>query len=824
MQQVYTSVHNDEEFYEYARAYGGATASTIPMDVSLSESEKEKQHRDTHRKLWMAFALLLLLLLLLFALAAASFLFAYFYPHHELSVAKDQLNGRIDGLDDALVLVNTTLSDEFFALNYTVSHLGTTFIGDTPPPPTLGNPNSTYFDTATNTAYFKDNTTWVVALNATTTGSCGCANGTDGIGITPQGEWNASTPYSFNDLVTYNNTGFIALVNNTGVTPGTNSSVWLEFFFTIPGTDGINGTDGTNGVNGTDGVNGINGTNGTDGINGTDGVGINPMGTWNASVTYPFNSLVTYNNTAYIALVNNSGVTPGTDPSTWSQYLITIPGTNGINGTDGVNGINGTDGVNGINGTNGVNGINGTNGVDGINGTNGVGINPVGAWNASASYSFNDLVTYNNTGYIALVNNSGVTPGTDPSVWLQYLIVTPGINGVNGTNGINGVDGINGTNGINGIDGVNGTNGIDGRNGTDGINGINGVNGTNGVDGRNGTDGINGVNGINGTNGVDGRNGTDGINGIDGRNGTDGINGVNGTNGIDGRNGTDGINGINGINGTDGINGINGTNGIDGRNGTDGINGTNGTNGVDGVNGVSGGATMIRATSGEGTLVSSSTSYPLGVNYDVKGIPAFQAYYDNTFGSHWGNFSLPANNYTMLSMTSQFSININYVTGTARNINLKIVANGFTSIGGAYSATICTTAGFQFRDVCLGNVTCGAGASGNFLAYYTFNYVFRRLSSVPYVNIMCSAAQIGQFAYGFLPFQTVTPTLPPNQYMYAGGVDLDLTQPVYFTFVAADAVSDPAAVCGASTCALNPILGVHAMETVYGILGPPPAP
>ncbi|MDP9394362.1 MAG: hypothetical protein M3Q27_09000, partial [Actinomycetota bacterium] len=138
---------------------------------------------------------------------------------------------------------------------------------------------------------------------------------------------------------------------------------------------------------------------------------------------------------------------------TEADWLASLKGADGANGTNGVDGANGTNGVDGTNGTNGVDGANGTNGVDG-----------------KSAYE------------VAKANGYA---GTEAD-WLASL---KGADGTNGTNGTNGVDGksayeVAKANGYVGTEAewLASLKGADGTNGVDGANGTNGTNGTNGKD------------------------------------------------------------------------------------------------------------------------------------------------------------------------------------------------------------------------------------------------------------------------------------------------------------------------------------------------------
>jgi hypothetical protein len=70
--------------------------------------------------------------------------------------------------------------------------------------------------------------------------------------------------------------------------------------------------------------------------------GLTPGGTWDSGTTYAKNTVVLYNGSSYYSLVSTTGVTPGSDPATWS--LLAAAGLNGTNGTNGTNGSPGAPG------------------------------------------------------------------------------------------------------------------------------------------------------------------------------------------------------------------------------------------------------------------------------------------------------------------------------------------------------------------------------------------------------------------------------------------------------------------------------------------------
>lgn len=78
-----------------------------------------------------------------------------------------------------------------------------------------------------------------------------------------RGVWSASTSYTFNDVVYYQGTSYIATGAGSGNTPNPASTFW--------GVLALRGGDGTNGTNGADGSPGAPGTPGTPGSNGAPG-------------------------------------------------------------------------------------------------------------------------------------------------------------------------------------------------------------------------------------------------------------------------------------------------------------------------------------------------------------------------------------------------------------------------------------------------------------------------------------------------------------------------------------------------------------------------
>lgn len=159
---------------------------------------------------------------------------------------------------------------------------------------------------------------------------------------------------------------------------------------------------------------------------------------------------------------------------TEEEWLRSLHGKDGVDGTPGKDGRDGIDGAPGKDGKDGEQGPPGENGRDGIDGKDG------------------------RDG----VDGEQGPPGAD------------GKDGRDGVDGKNGADGLPGKDGRDGIDGAPGKDGAQGPPGKDGDTGPQGPPGRDGADGQPGRDGIDGRPGRDGVDGKDGRDGKDGKDGI----------------------------------------------------------------------------------------------------------------------------------------------------------------------------------------------------------------------------------------------------------------------------------------------------------------------
>lgn len=101
---------------------------------------------------------------------------------------------------------------------------------------------------------------------------------------------------------------------------------------------------------------------------------------WNASVGYVLFNFVTYNGEVYMALGDVPVGTLPTDDTYW--LYLSVTGEAGADGAD---------------------------------------VNLRYAWDSTATYVANDLVTYGNKLYVAIDESINITPGTDASKWLLFV-------------------------------------------------------------------------------------------------------------------------------------------------------------------------------------------------------------------------------------------------------------------------------------------------------------------------------------------------------------------------------------------------------------------
>ena len=109
-----------------------------------------------------------------------------------------------------------------------------------------------------------------------------------------QGTWNASVQYTPFNFVVYNSEVYMCISQPPTGTVPTDTTYWLYL--------GLRGEQGAPGID------------------------VNMRYTWNSANTYNPNDLVVYGTNIYVALVQNTGVTPGSDSNTWGIFIATAPG------------------------------------------------------------------------------------------------------------------------------------------------------------------------------------------------------------------------------------------------------------------------------------------------------------------------------------------------------------------------------------------------------------------------------------------------------------------------------------------------------------------
>lgn len=232
------------------------------------------------------------------------------------------------------------------------------------------------------------------------------------------GAWNDLDAYMAYAVVTNGGSAWVAVQNNSGVTPGTDPLFWALLV-----SQGLQGDPGL------------------------DGAGFTWSGDWSAGTTYHKNEIVAYTNgSSYISLqdANNNNI-PVSSSAFW--HLLARKGDTGADGPAGPPGPTGTQGVAGPTGPTGAQGPIGPQGDTG--GT----FVWKGVYDFTITYQQNEIVRAS-TGdiYVSLVDgNTNHTPQASPTQWQLYL--SKGGQGIQGIQGAQGDQGVQGLQGIAGEDG-----------------------------------------------------------------------------------------------------------------------------------------------------------------------------------------------------------------------------------------------------------------------------------------------------------------------------------------------------------------------------------
>jgi hypothetical protein len=260
-------------------------------------------------------------------------------------------------------------------------------------------------------------------------------------------------------------TGYI-----TGVTPFAITTTFQVYIDGYTGTDTGSQTDwymSLSGIKGIQGTTGAQGTQGTEGAQGTQGT----------------------------------------------------EGQQGVQGTEGQQGTQGTEGAQGVQGTLGAQGTEGhsdrykttsttSRSIAVANNVSFVLADPDLSYSVGqdvvVAYDVNNnmsatVVSYTSGTNTLVVNVNDVRGSGTYAVWSINLDGATGVQGTTGAQGTQGTDGTQGTQGVQGLDGIQGTQGTDGAQGTQGTDGTQGTQGTDGTQGIQGTLGTQGTSGQLGT-------------------------------------------------------------------------------------------------------------------------------------------------------------------------------------------------------------------------------------------------------------------------------------------------------------------------------------
>jgi hypothetical protein len=301
----------------------------------------------------------------------------------------------------------------------------------------------------------------------------------------------------------------LALVGNTPLmvgfdskeNAGTSHAPEIDIVFTASGAQGPQGPPGAQGPTGAQGPIGLTGVQGLPGTNGT---GFDFRNAFDPTATYAVNDEVTYNGSTYVAIAPSSGPnnpTPDQNPAGWSvmaqqggagaagsQGPAGAQGPPGPTGPIGSTGPMGATGATGAQGLTGLQGPIGVQGPQGPTGSNGTGFNFRNAFDPTATYAVNDVVTYNGSTYTAIAASSGPnnpTPDQNPSAWsVMAQQGAVGAAGPPGSQGATGSAGPVGPIGLTGAPGLQGTAGLNGGQGQQGPQGLQGAQGATGPVGQ----------------------------------------------------------------------------------------------------------------------------------------------------------------------------------------------------------------------------------------------------------------------------------------------------------------------------------------------------
>ena len=214
------------------------------------------------------------------------------------------------------------------------------------------------------------------------------------------------------------------------------------------------------------------------------------------------------------------------------------------------------------------------------------GVQWMGEWFAESTYQPGDMVHFNGSAWIAIVQTTDVEPAALSAAW--DLLASGGITGEAGQTGVTGPQGLKGDTGAAGPQGPRGPQGDQGPTGPRGAPGSNGAPGPRGETGATGAKGETGATGPKGDRGDKGATGDMGAQGPKGDTGTQGPQGDAGAPGLKGDTGAQGAKGDTGAQGLKGDTGAQGPQGDTGAQGPEGDTGVQGPQGDTGAQGPQG--------------------------------------------------------------------------------------------------------------------------------------------------------------------------------------------------------------------------------------------
>lgn len=171
-------------------------------------------------------------------------------------------------------------------------------------------------------------------------------------GLNNLGNWNPEIQYNPDDAVTSGGSFWMALAANINSEPSTTNPNW-QLVASIgnagpAGPQGPAGPAGQMGAQGPAGPSGPSGPAGAQGPQGAAGQGFNFRQAWNMSTQYSPYDVVTYNSSAYVAIVANQGAQPDNNPADWSVMAAQgAAGPAGLQGPAGAQGAAGPQGPQG---------------------------------------------------------------------------------------------------------------------------------------------------------------------------------------------------------------------------------------------------------------------------------------------------------------------------------------------------------------------------------------------------------------------------------------------------------------------------------------------